>query len=280
MKKWLICFVLCLCTLSLTVGVSAEEALFVLDWADLLTAEEESALNGTLAKISERNSANILVATVDSLEGDTSQNYADNLYYAALSYSGLMDGTEDGALFLIAMDEREWAITTIGYGITAIHGYALDHMERDIVPCLSDGAYYDAFLTFGSLCDTYWQADPEAGYADSYYDSAEDTESTKSTVSFLAMMSVFVGFLLTIFYVSSLHTQLHTVKKQTGASAYQKTNAAKITRTQDLFLYQSVSKKPIPRETSSDNRSYGSSSGSGVHISSSGRTHGGRSGKF
>ena len=53
MKKFLTCIALCLCTLMLTVAISAEEDLFVLDWAELLSSEEESALNAFLAGVSE-----------------------------------------------------------------------------------------------------------------------------------------------------------------------------------------------------------------------------------
>ena len=122
MKKFRILITLCLTVLTLTVGISAEENLFVLDWSDLLTAEEESALNAFLGGISDEADANIIVATVDSLEGDSAQNFADNLYDAGLTYFGLMDGTEDGALLLVAMNERQWAISTAGYGIEDENG--------------------------------------------------------------------------------------------------------------------------------------------------------------
>lgn len=285
MKKITLWFAVLLCTLVMAVGVSAEENLFALDWADLLTGEEETALNIYLAEISEKNSANILVATVDSTEGASAQSFADDLYDAGLSYFGLMDGTEDGALLLIAMNEREWAISTTGYGITALTERALDHMEDSILPHLSSGDYYDAFTTFGTLCDTYWQADPgtydsSCSYGeDIYYGSAGETIRYGSSFgSQWIFISLIAGFLIALIPMSILKSQLNTVRMQAGAASYQKQDSVRITGSQDLFLYRNVTKKPIPRDDTP--RSGGSRPGGSVHIGSSGRSHGGRSGGF
>ena len=42
MKRILLCLSVLLCMFALPVGISAEEALYMLDWADLLTEEEET----------------------------------------------------------------------------------------------------------------------------------------------------------------------------------------------------------------------------------------------
>ncbi len=287
MKKFLTCIALCLCTLMLTVAISAEEDLFVLDWAELLSSEEESALNAFLAGVSEEAGANIIVASVESLEGDSAQNYADNLYDAGLAYFGLLDGTEDGALFLVAMNERQWAISTTGYGITALHEQALDHMEETIVPYLSEGAYYLAFQTFGEMCGGYWDADPygyEGEYYDSlyggdvYYDSAGETVYSGSAFGpRWILISLVVGFLIALIPMGVLKGQLNTVHMQTGASSYQQNQSVRITGSRDLFLYRNITKKPIPRN---DPPPQSGHRGGSVHMSSAGRSHGGRSGGF
>ena len=301
MKKFRILITLCLTVLTLTVGISAEENLFVLDWSDLLTAEEESALNAFLGGISDEADANIIVATVDSLEGDSAQNFADNLYDAGLSYFGLMDGTEDGALLLVAMNERQWAISTAGYGIEVITDQALDHMEDAVIPYLSEGAYYLAFQTFGELCSAYWDADPygyENGdplsgstypvYDDSlygediYYPSGGETIRYGSAFGpqwiFIALL---IGFLIALIPMGVLKSQLSSVHMQSGAVTYRKQDTVRITDSRDLFLYRNITKKPIPRDDPNrSGGSMGSRPGGGFHTSSSGRSHGGRSGGF
>ena len=301
MKKFRILITLCLTVLTLTVGISAEENLFVLDWSDLLTAEEESALNALLGGISDEADANIIVATVDSLEGDSAQNFADNLYDAGLTYFGLMDGTEDGALLLVAMNERQWAISTAGYGIEVITDQALDHMEDAVIPYLNEGAYYLAFQTFGELCGAYWDADPY-GYEngdplsgstypvydgslygeDIYYPSAGETIRYGSSFGpqwiFIALL---IGFLIALIPMGVLKSQLSSVHRQTGAASYRKQDTVRITGSKDLFLYRNITKKPIPRDDSNrSGGSMGSRPGGGFHTSSSGRSHGGRSGGF
>ena len=62
MKKITVWLAVLLCTLGLTVSVSAED-IFVMDWADLLTDAEESALNAFLGGISEEAGANIVAAS-------------------------------------------------------------------------------------------------------------------------------------------------------------------------------------------------------------------------
>ncbi len=170
MKKSIVCFIVLLCLL-LPVGADMAAELLVMDYADLLTPEEEEALDAGLAQISGEIGADIVILTVDTLEGYSAQAYADDFY----DYNGYGQGADyDGALFLIAMEEREWAISTSGYGITVIHEGALDYMEEYLVPYLSDGAYYEAFSLFGEICREYWLTEPGETpygyYGDPYYD--------------------------------------------------------------------------------------------------------------
>ncbi len=95
---------------------SAADLPRLVDQADLLTDSEESALSDRLDEISERHQFDVVVVTVDSLEGETAVVYADDFY----DYNGYGFGDErDGILLLISMEERDWCISTTGYGITA-----------------------------------------------------------------------------------------------------------------------------------------------------------------
>ena len=292
MKRILLCLSVLLCMFALPVGISAEEALYMLDWADLLTEEEETELNGILAEISVAHSANIVAATVDSLEGADAQDYADNLYDTGLGYFGLQDGTEDGVLFLLAMDERQWAVTTTGFGITAITERALDQMEAYIIPLLSQGNYCEAFLQYAELTDAWFALaenggmTPEADYIDPYYPGAavryESHGSPEITVRTFGaewiLIALVIGFLIALIPMGVLKSQLNTVHMQTGAVPYQKTDGVRITDSRDLYLYRNMTKKPIPRNDPP--KSGGTRLGGSIHTGPSGRPHGGRSGGF
>jgi len=66
---------------------------------------------------------------------------------------------------------------------------------------------------------------------------------------------------------------MNTKKPMHSAEDYLTEGTYRLTRSQDLFLYSNLTKTPRPQQNTSG-------SGSGTHRSSSGRSHGGRGGKF
>ena len=130
----------------------ATTAFRLADNADLLTDEEEQRLLQALNEVSERQRFDLVIVTEDLLGGKTPTEYADD-YYDDNGY-GYGD-SHDGALLLISMEDRDWWISTTGYGITALTDYGIESIGDDITPSLSSGNYYKAFSTFISDCDSY-----------------------------------------------------------------------------------------------------------------------------
>ena len=122
------------------------------DDADLLTDSEEKELNQQLDTVSEEQECDVIVVTVNSLNGKTVEEYADD-YYDDNGYG--YGENSSGILFLVAMDDREWNISTSGDAITAFTDAGLAYMEDQFVSDLSDGAYLDAFSKYASLCDDF-----------------------------------------------------------------------------------------------------------------------------
>ena len=122
----------------------------LVDRADLLSELEEEELEARLDEISERQQADVVVVTVNSLDGKSAQDYADDFY----DYNGYGIGTDkSGILLLVSMEARDWHITTTGFGIRAITDAGLDYISDQFLPYLSDGEYLDAFETYANLCD-------------------------------------------------------------------------------------------------------------------------------
>ena len=85
------------------------------DSAEVLTEDEDSELEASLEELSLRQSFDVTIATIDSLEseGYTSiEEYADDLYdYCQFGYGE----NRDGVLLLVSIGDRKWHISTCGY---------------------------------------------------------------------------------------------------------------------------------------------------------------------
>ena len=134
-----------------TAGASSQNARLV-DHANLLTSSEETELLSVLNEISERQRLDIVIVTVDSLDGKSPRAYADD-YYDDHDY-GFGSG-KDGVLLLIAMSTRDWYISTSGYGIRAFTDAGIDYIGNYITPDLGDGEYAAAFRDYAKLCDDF-----------------------------------------------------------------------------------------------------------------------------
>ncbi len=242
----------------------------VVDRADLLGDYEEEDLSAELDEISVRQQADLVVVTVDSLEGASAADYADDFY----DNNGYGFGEErDGILFLISMEERDWYLSTSGYGITAFTDAGLEYLSEKFLPSLSDGDYAEAFHIFAEQCDDYLTQ----ARAGTPYDADHIPTEPFSHVGAL-LIAVAVGFVTALIATGTMRLQLHSVGSEAGADGYMKKSGLRLTREHELFLYRSVTRteRPKPQKSSTP----GSAGSSRTHTSSSGRTHGGRGGKF
>lgn len=233
--------ILVLC-LSLTVVVSAEEPL-VYDDADLLTAQEEQALEALLRQVSDAHNAQIIVGTVDSTEN------GDADYMVEALYDGMEFGygsTRSGVFLLVCMDIREYRILSNGLAGDAIGGRQIDDISDAIVSDLSGGDYADAFTVFAKRCDYYLE-----GYQNGY-----PFEFGKFLLIALA-----VGLTAGLITVLIMKSQLKSVRQQHQANVYVKSGSLHLTRSSDIYLYRNVTR--TRRQTSS---SSGSGSGGSRHI--------------
>lgn len=258
MKKLKNVFVALLLAATVTLPVSATSETHlprVVDEADLLNSEEEAMLEDELNDISEDLEFDVVVVTVDSLEGQSAEAYADDYY----DYNGYGYGEDyDGALLLISMEYRDWHISTCGYGIKALHDNNLRRMEDKILPYLSEGDYYRAFNTFGTMCEQY----------------VTEARTTSGAAKGINPFTLFLGCLVfgAVFAcipLWSMKKQMKTVNARYEASDYILRDRIMITRSRDAFLYRNVTRQKKPEPNTST-----------THRSSSGRSHGGRGGKF
>ncbi len=241
----LLCFSL---LLAVPLSASAENA-HVVDEADLLTADEEARLTQKLDLISREYEQDIVVVTVNSLDGKDVQLYADD-YYDDNDYG--MGDTQSGILLLICMGTREYAISPYGDAIDIFDDSALDALEYAFLDYLSSGYYYDAFDAYA-------------------YECAHILKYDGRLTPIWILVALIVGVAVAWIVVGSMRSKHKSVRTQRAANSYMLRDTFRLDRSRDIFLFSHVTRTVKPKNNSS-------SSGGGR--SSSGRSHGGRSGSF
>lgn len=236
----------------------------LVDNADILDDSEETSLLKKLDEISERQKFDVVVVTVDSLEGKTAEEYADDFY----DENGYGVGNDkDGVLLLVSMEDRDWWMSTTGFGITAITDAGIDYISDKFLEYLGDDKYAKAFDTYAELCDEFI-AQAKKGTP---YDGSNMPKEPFPVFRNI-LIALGVGIVLSLIIVLIMRSKMRTVRSQPAASDYMKQGSMDITKSRDLFLYTHLDKKAIPKKNESR--------GSTTHTSSSGTTHGGGGGKF
>lgn len=272
MKKKLLAllFSLVFCFLLAVPAVSAQSDGFeseyarVQDLADLLTDSEENALTDKLDRLCPKLKMDIVIMTADTLDGQSIVAYADDTF----DYGGFGYGEDkDGLLLLISMEDRNWYISTHGYGITAFTDAGIQYIGQEMKEDLSTGNYAAAFDTFTMLCNEFVLK----ARAGNPYDTHNLPREPLSLI--WIPISIAVGTALSFLIVGSMKAKLKTVRFQAAASSYIKEGSLNITESRDMFLYHTVTRTERQKSSSS-------SGGSSTHTSSSGETHGGGGGSF
>ena len=237
----------------------------VVDNAKLLTADQRRSLENRAASLSRRYQFDFVIVTVGTIGNASAQAYADDYF----DYNGYGYGESfDGILLLVSMAQRDWSVSTCGYGEEAFTAYGLEYLMDRVLPPMSDGDYAGAFGTFLSQAEDLLKQ----ARAGKPLDVPERFEGFPG-VSLVICAALGFGFAFVP--MSALKKQVRNVERRLDAMDYAADGGLELSRRTDRFLYSSVSKTPRPKETSSS-----SSGGSTSHTSSSGRSHGGASGKF
>lgn len=262
--------------LCLPLPVRAQTLPLVVDEADLLTTEEISALEELSFNLTQQYDIQAVILIIDSLSGVSAQDYADH-YYDTAGYQ------DDGVLFLLAMAEREWYISTCGSMIYALTDYGIQQIGEGAASYFGDGLWYDGFTHFLSSLPAYLDAleagSPIDGFADYsgdyYHGDQEEVVYYEEEFTPWFGLSLFCGIVVAGITVLIMRLCMNTKRAQRNASAYLADGSWNLTQQRDIFLYSTVTKNRKQENTSSH-----SGGGSSVHRSSGGRSHGGGGGKF
>ncbi len=251
----------------------------VCDNANLLQDDQKAVLEENLDTLSSSLSFDIVVVTSDSSDGKTPIEFADDFF----DYGGYgLNDSHDGVLFFICMDVRECVISVSGLGNTVFNYNVQQDILDETAPYLSDSDYFSAFEKFASLCESEineYRENPESSkYVpknDEYYDNYEYNtyEDDEFSIPGTVIISVVIGFIISLITVSIMKSHLRSVRFQPSAENYSD-GQGDLTNAKEVFLYSTVTRSAKPKEEPH------SFSSPGMHTSSSGNIHTSSSRKF
>lgn len=214
----------------------------LMDYGDLLTAQEEEKIASALDQVSEKHGVDVVVVTECTLGGKDKVAFADDYY----DYNGY---AEDGLLLLYCPIEGVRYISTSGKAIAWFDGDNFTELTDAIIPSFNSGDYAAAFTGFAAAADEI--IEDETGFPWG-----------------MVVLAVIVGIVLALVIpMRILKGELKSVHSKASASDYVRDGSMQLTQERDIFLYHTVSRTEKPKNNS----------GSGTHTGSSGRSHGGGS---
>lgn len=194
----------------------------VYDDADLLSDTEEAALPQKLADVSGNYSAQIVIATIASMDGGDIDGFVDYLY----DTMGFGYGeNRDGVLLLVCLDPREYRILSNGFAGVAIDPDDISKISDEIVGNLSGGDYAGAFNEFVDEC---------AYYLDGYINGFPFNAGKSLGISLI------IGIIIGLIAAFVLKGQLKSVHIQSRAQEYVKNGSMYVNLSNDMFLYRNV----------------------------------------
>ena len=219
------------------------EEVFLYDEADLLTDSEEASLVEKLTEVSQARNAQIVIATIASMDGGAIDEFVHYLYDSmGFGYGE----NHDGALLLVCMNPRQYRILSNGYAGVAIGPDQIDTLCDFMETYLPNGHYVAAFNSFADQCDEMLE----------YYQAGSPFKAGKSLA-----ISLIIGILAGLIVAFVLKGQLKSVYKQNQAHVYVKQGSMQVNIQQDIFLYRNVTR--TKREQSSSSGSGGSARSKG-----------------
>ena len=212
---------------------------FLYDEADLLTDEQEAELVKKLTEVSHAANAQIVIATIASMDGGDIDSFMDYLYDSmGFGYGE----NHDGVLLLVCMDPREYRILSNGYAGTAIGPDQIDTLCDFMETYLPNGHYVAAFNSFADQCGEFLE----------YYQMGSPFKVGKNLA-----ISLIIGIIAGLIVAFILKGQLKSVRKQDQAHRYVKPGSMTVDIQYDIFLYRTVTR------TQKQKRVESTSSGSG-----------------
>lgn len=260
----LICFLLICLFLPFT-RIHAGSDVYVSDDAGLFSTDEADSLNEEAQELSDEYGFGVYIRTIQDEDSyDDIYTYTENYY----TDNGLGYGdTSDGVLFLIAMSSQGGS-----YDIYVPGDVTEEMISTDGVSIINDDVKTylqahdfdkagEAYLDSASSLLSYYQ---ENGVAETY-----DNEPEQSSGILRYLLMIGLPLLVALIVILVMLNMNRTKHKAVTAKQYVKKNGVHMNTIQDIFLYRTETRTPLPQNDSNRSSGFTSSSGgshSGGHF--------------
>ena len=279
--------------MSLTID-NVEPSRNIVDMANILNSEQTSQLEQKITQVINNCQMDVVILTTCLNNGKSMVDFADD-YYDENDYG--IDLKKSGLILVLSLQDNEWYISTSGAAIDTFSDWGIEYLGKVMKPSLVDRNFYQAFEDFVSYTekfnvqavtdkpyDRYNQGDlPNLDVDEEVVFDNQDNSEPKTKMDSNKRILISLGAGLIIGFIISFIRmgKLNTKKSVKNANEYVKENSFKLTKSNDLYLYQTVTKRARPKyEDNNHSTSSYHKTTSSTHRSSSGRTHGGGGGKF
>jgi uncharacterized protein len=129
-----------------SISVPDRPSAYVIDLAGVINDNVEATLNGYLRELEEKTTSQMVVLSIDSLEGESIEDLSISIAHDKWRLG--QKGKDNGVLLLVAIQERKYRIE-VGYGLEGVLPDSLAGSigRQYMVPYFKKGDYSTGILT-------------------------------------------------------------------------------------------------------------------------------------
>lgn len=255
MKKRYIALAFVILLLTATSLALAEGLQHVSDLANRLTAQQKASLQQQAAELYQKSGFDVVFHTTNDSQNKGPRDYSFDYFHAfhdAIRYP-------DGAMIAVMYDTRDYYEAARGKGISLLTHRENNDLASVVQGKLTQGDLYGAFNNY-------------MRYVRRLVIKPTALERTVEVLPYIAIAGLVAG----LAYAMVLLKNLKIAKFKQDAGLYVNQRSLNLTESEDIFLFQNVTRTRIQTNSGSS----GSSGGGFSSGSRGGTSYGGRGGKF
>jgi uncharacterized protein len=205
----------------------------IIDNAGLLGLQQRESLSRIIESVERNYRFGLVIVTEESIGRAKPEEYS--AYFFEHGGYGLGE-SQSGALFLLAMDSREYWLYASGRGAELLNPHAFDKLQADSAKLLRGGKYSEAFHAFASNWENFLRLDSKGksyNFLRRYH---------LLLVCAAWALAFAIGFGIVQFWKQAMNSVIPRLK----ATGYTVPGSLSFKEKKDKFLYSKVTK--IPRQ--------------------------------